>query len=95
MATVVAGDFEWDGDKDQSNQQKHGVGFAEAATVFADPMALYLDDGSGTERMVVIGTSLRERLLFIVHVQRGVRDRIISARKAGPAEREAYENGGR
>ena len=45
--------------------------------------------------MVVIGTSLRERLLFVVHVQRAARDRIISARRATPAEREVYEGGGK
>lgn len=55
MATVVERDFEWDSDKAPINLRKHGVSFAEAATVFADPMAVYLDDGSGTERMVVIG----------------------------------------
>jgi uncharacterized DUF497 family protein len=65
-----------------SNITKHGVSFFEAATVFADPFAVYLDDGSGTGVMVVIGTSLRERLLYVVHVQRGERDRIVSARPA-------------
>jgi len=93
MATVIAGDFEWDDEKDEINIVKHGVSFAEAATVFADPMAVYLDDGSGTERMVVIGTSLQERLLFVVHVVRGSRDRIISARKAEAPERSVYEGG--
>ena len=63
MATVIEGDFEWDDDKARSNLEKHGVSFAEAATVFADPAAVYLDDGSGTDRMVVVGTSLRDRVL--------------------------------
>jgi uncharacterized DUF497 family protein len=93
MATVVEGDFEWDDAKAQSNLAKHGVSFPEAATVFADPAAVYLDDGSGTSRMVVIGTSLRDRLLYVVHVERGRRDRIISARPATPAERDVYEAG--
>ncbi len=93
MATVIEGDFEWDDAKAQSNLTKHGVSFPEAATVFADPAAVYLDDGSGTSRMVVIGTSLRERLLYVVHVERGRRDRIISARPATPAERDVYEAG--
>lgn len=87
MATVVEGEA-------ASNLVKHGVGFSEATTVFADPFAVYLDDGSGTDRMVVIGTSLRERVLYVVHVARGERDRIISARPATPAEREVYEVGG-
>jgi uncharacterized protein len=67
----------------------------EAATVFADPFAVYLDDGSGEGRMVVIGTSLRQRALYVVHVERGDRDRIISARPATAAERAVYEGRGR
>jgi uncharacterized DUF497 family protein len=94
MATVVDGDFEWDDAKAESNLEKHGISFPEAATVFADPYAVYLDDGSGTNRMVVIGTSLRERVLFVVHVERGERDRIISARSATGAEHDVYETGG-
>jgi uncharacterized DUF497 family protein len=39
MPTVVEGDFEWDSVKAASNLVKHGVSFAEAATVFADPLA--------------------------------------------------------
>lgn len=93
MATVVEGDFEWDSRKAESNLAKHGVSFYEAATVFADPFAVYLDDGSGGGRVVAIGTSLRERLLFVVHVERGARDRIISARPATSGEREVYESG--
>lgn len=94
MATVVEGDFEWDQDKATSNLVKHGVSFEEAATVFADPYAVYLDDGSDLDRMVVIGTSLRERVLCVVHIERAARDRIISARPATPAERDVYETGG-
>ena len=43
MPTVVEGDFEWDSTKAESNIKKHGVSFFEAATVFADPFAVYLD----------------------------------------------------
>jgi uncharacterized DUF497 family protein len=93
MPTVVEGDFEWDSEKAASNLVKHGISFSEAATVFADPQAVYLDDGSGLGNMVVIGTSLQERVLCVVHVERGERDRIISARSATAGEREVYESG--
>jgi uncharacterized DUF497 family protein len=93
VATVVEGDFEWDDAKAESNLGKHGVSFAEGATVFADPWAVYLDDGSTTDRVVVIGTSIRERVLCVVHLERGVRDRIISARRATRPERDVYESG--
>jgi len=94
MLTVVDGDFEWDSDKAASKLAKHGVSFSEATTVFADPFAVYLDDGSGIGRMVVIGTSLRDRLLYVVHVERGERDRLVSARPATGGERDVYETGG-
>jgi hypothetical protein len=61
--------------------------------VFADPLAVYLDDGSGTDRVMVIGTSLRNRVLCVVHIERGERDRIISARMATRPERQVYEIG--
>ncbi len=93
VATVIEGDFEWDDEKAISNVEKHGVSFPEAATVFADPAAVYLDDGSGTARMVVIGTSLRDRVLYVVHVERGLRDRILSVRPATRVERDVYESG--
>jgi uncharacterized protein len=94
VATVFEGDFEWDSEKAASNLRRHSVSFQEAATVFADPLAVYIDDGSGTERTVVIGTSIRDRVLFVVHVERGTRDRLISARRATPSERAVYEGGG-
>jgi uncharacterized DUF497 family protein len=94
VGTVIDGDFEWDEDKAESNLAKHGVSFPEAATVFADPAAVYLDDGSGTDRIVVVGKSLRDRLLYVVHVERGQRDRIISARQANRAEIDVYQTRG-
>ena len=93
MPTVIEGDFEWASDKAAANLAKHGVSFSEATTVFADPFAIYLDDGSGIGRMVIIGTSLSDRLLYVVHVERGERDRLISARRATSAERDVYETG--
>lgn len=61
MAIVIEGDFEWDDVKAASNLDKHAVSFPEAATVFADPCAVYLDDGSNTDRVVVIGSSIRDK----------------------------------
>jgi uncharacterized DUF497 family protein len=63
--------------------------------VFADPLAVYLDDVSGVGTMVAIGTSLRERVLYVDHVERGDRDRIISARRATAGERDVFERSDR
>lgn len=93
MTTVVNGDFEWEADKAASNLTKHSVSFEEAATVFADPNVLFIDDGSGAERLVALGLSARIRVLYVVHIERGDRDRIISARRATPAEEAFYTQG--
>lgn len=52
--------FEWDRRKDSTNQRKHGVDFAEASTVFADPLSITVTDpdhGTDEERLVIIGMS--------------------------------------
>ncbi len=80
--------------KAASNVDKHGVSFDEAATVLADPMVRVLDDGAAVGVSVAIGFSAAARILMVVHIE--VEDdtiRIISARRATPAERRAYENG--
>jgi uncharacterized protein len=42
-------------------------------------------------RLILIGNSCKNRLLVIVHVERGDKIRIITARKATKKEREQYE----
>ena len=66
------------------------MSFDEAADAFDDPGLVVLDDGSGSGRLLAIGTSQRGRLLAVVYVERGQRDRILSARKATRDEAEAY-----
>jgi uncharacterized protein len=86
--------FTWDAQKAASNAKKHGVSFAEAATVFADPLALVVDDPVHPERAILIGMSTRQRLLFVVFVElSGDTIRIISARRVTAHERKHYEEG--
>ena len=87
--------FEWDPQKAESNIKKHGVSFEEASTVFRDPLSLTIDDplhSTVEERMVQIGISHKNRLLVVVHSERGDNIRIISARKATKKERNNYES---
>jgi uncharacterized DUF497 family protein len=91
--TIVSGDFEWDDRKAQANLAKHRISFEEAATVFADPRVVILDDGGNEGRLVAVGLSARLRLLCVVHVQRGERDRIVSARRATAADETVYALG--
>jgi len=86
--------FTWDPKKAESNLKKHGVSFNEAVTVFADPLALVIEDPLYRERAILIGQSERQRLLFTVFVELA-EDwvRIISARRATSHERRRYEEG--
>jgi uncharacterized protein len=87
--------FEWDKQKALSNEQKHRISFDEASTVFGDPLSLTLHDplhSENEERFVVIGTSHKNRVLVVVHTERGNDIRIISARKATKNERLQYES---
>jgi uncharacterized DUF497 family protein len=90
--------FEWDTNKEKINIKKHGVTFEQASYVFADQFALskYDDEHSKDEdRWVILGKSLNETLLLVVHTFRdnqGVEFvRIISARKATTKEKHAYQ----
>jgi len=89
-------DFEWDETKAAANEQKHGVPFVEAMTVFADELSLtgYDPDHSDDEdRYVTMGMSAEGRLLVLSHTDRGDKVRIISAREASRRERKDYEDG--
>ena len=89
-------EFEWDDDKAEANENKHGVSFTEAETVFGDALALtgYDPDHSDEEdRYITMGTSIETRLLVISHTDRGNKIRIISARVASRQERRDYEDG--
>jgi uncharacterized protein len=86
--------FTWDPRKAAANLRKHGVGFPEAATAFADPLSLTIPDPDhsvGEERFVLTGQSERRRLVVVAHVERGDLIRIISARPANRHERKTYE----
>jgi hypothetical protein len=83
--------FEWDADKAQSNIEKHGVTFAEAAEVFFDPFYQSGDATiAGEPREFILGYSLAPRLLLVVYLERGERTRIISGRPATRHERKLY-----
>lgn len=87
--------FEWDLRKAEKNFLKHGVSFDEASTVFGDPLAATVDDlehSQSENRYITIGNSIKNRLLVVIHTDRGDRIRIISARQASARERKQYES---
>ena len=96
MARVA---FTWDPAKARTNLRKHGVSFEEAESVFYDDRAQLVDDPDHTEseeRLILLGLSYALRMLVVVHAYRETDAliRIVSARKATPQERTAYDERG-
>ena len=92
----MAQQFEWDKLKADANLKKHGVSFDEALMVFADPLARIRDDPDHSiveRREIIIGHSMRRRVLVVGFTERGTKLRIISARRATAHERKNYEEG--
>jgi hypothetical protein len=87
--------FEWDPAKAAANLKKHGVGFDEAKSVFADERAKLIADPGHSEdenRFILLGLSTRLKLLVVCHCYRSNNNfiRIISARKATATESRNY-----
>lgn len=87
--------FEWDENKNRTNQHKHGISFDEAKTVFYDEEALIIDDPEHSEeeeRFIILGLSNKANLLVVCHCYRASETviRIISARKATKTESQYY-----
>lgn len=90
----------WDPNKAQSNLTKHGVAFAQAASVLLDALALTVYDEAHSdleERWFTLGISGEGKLLAVSHTYsatgpNSMKARIISAREPTKAERRQYEN---
>jgi uncharacterized DUF497 family protein len=85
--------IEFDPTKNGANIRKHGVDLSEVESVLYDPMALTIEDRDhGEQRFVTLGADALGRLLVVTYTWRdGTTIRLISARKAEPHERKAYE----
>ncbi len=83
--------FEWDSEKAEKNWQKHKVLFKVAARVFLDDCRIDGYDelhSDEEERIKVVGHV--EKILTVIYVERGERNRIISARRATKYEEDEY-----
>jgi len=93
----VALKFEWNANKANLNEKKHGVSFEEASSVLSDLLSITINDPlhrENEERWVTIGQSNKRRTLVVVHTERGDAIRLISARLANTHEQNRYENYG-
>jgi uncharacterized protein len=86
--------FTWDPNKAMANRRRHGISFQEASSAFSDPLSLTIPDtlhAVGEDRFVLMGQTDRGTLVVVVHLDHGDEIRLISARRAMPHERRAYE----
>jgi len=88
--------FSWDEKKAKSNLIKHQVSFEEAKRVFWDESARLIEDPDHSQyedRFLIIGMSVKFRILTVVHCYRENDEviRIISARKATKREVKQYK----
>ena len=87
-------DVEWDEEKAEANERKHGVSFDEAMTVLSDPLSVTLPDPDHSEReqrMLLLGRAGSGRYLIVSLTERGEAIRLISARSMSTRERRNYE----
>ena len=90
-------EFEWDEEKNWSNDAKHGLGFEIAALVFEDPEAVsFLDDrfDFGEKRWVTLGR-IDFAIIYVAHTVEEDDDgeeiiRIVSARQTTAREKRIY-----
>lgn len=71
--------FEWDENKNHSNQRKHGISFEEAQAVFEDTYAILFDDpdhSDDEERFLIIGMSNAKGICIVSHCYRGTDEKI-------------------
>jgi uncharacterized protein len=88
--------FDWDDQKAQINERKHGISFEEAQTTFYDRNARVFydpDHSQDEDRYVLLGMSDALRLLLVCHVYEQGDEciRIISARRATRTEQQQYQ----
>ncbi len=97
---MLSDPFDWDeavADKAARNFAKHGVTFAEAASVFSyDPTRREVFDTDHSEdedRFLLVGWCETGKLLFVSFTDRDHRIRLISARELERWEEEEYVRG--
>jgi uncharacterized protein len=85
-------EFEWDPEKEAETLRARGIGFEQAAAIFAGPIEEWEDlrRDYGEHRFRALGMS-GGRLLHVVYTRRGDVIRIISVRPANRKERSRWQ----
>jgi uncharacterized DUF497 family protein len=98
--TIISDDgyFEWDEDKAKTNENKHGIAFERALSVFFDPKRIEFRDernSKSEDRYITIGNASKSTLFLVIvsSTERNGRIRLISMRRASKHEEGLYYNG--
>ncbi len=85
--------IEFDPDKSAENFRKHGIAFSDVEPAFNDEHAQTIEDpdAQGEQRFITLAMDGQGRLLVICFTERDENIRVISARKASPAEAKTYD----
>jgi uncharacterized DUF497 family protein len=85
-------DFEWDPAKEEKNVRERDLDFTMASRIWDRPVLEMIDGRRdyGETRIMAFG-KIDGRLIAVLFTWRGVRRRIISARKANRREQRRFE----
>ncbi len=86
--------FEWDDNKNKSNQNKHGIDFNKIKEVFDDSNRIESEDARknyGEKRYITIG-KVKNVILTVIYTTRKTITRLISARRSNKKERTNYNS---
>mgnify|MGYP003377695681 CR=1 FL=1 len=85
--------FQWDTDKSDSNEAKHGISFLQAAQIFRGPILKTQDTRRdyGEPRFIALG-AFDGVVLRVVFTERDGDIRIISTWKASKNDRKKYQS---
>jgi len=82
--------FEWNEEKNKSNQKKHKIAFEDALDIFNDEDRIqYATTKNGERRFLTVGKAF-QALISVVYTTRELVIRIISARCSRKRERRDY-----
>ncbi len=83
-------EFEYDSQKSEINQRKHGIDFNRARLLWTDEKRLVAPARSTTEPREAIIAEIDGMLWTAIYTSRGEAIRIISVRRSRNEERESY-----
>ena len=74
--------YEWDEDKNQANQSKHGIDFETATRLWDDPNRIEIQTAFSEENRVILIGIIDKKLWTAVFTSRNGAYRLISVRRA-------------